>query len=216
MTKAKEQQKLNFLKTFTTDEVSRFVLNTPNYANGYFEAANGHFACRIKAEHLPNQEQETREKFPNMQRLLQLATGEPKTINLKELKPTATQLKLLTVKPNTKETCGECDGDGVLTCDLDHKHDCEDCDGYGEVDAKPEVGYVEALGRHWNYQYFGALFTAAELFGYECTAKTTDQGDMHIFEFDGAEVLIMPLRDGQCFDYICLGDGDVVFVKDAA
>ena len=29
--------------------------------------------------------------------------------------------------------CKDCDGEGILECDMGHDHDCETCDGYGEI-----------------------------------------------------------------------------------
>lgn len=36
--------------------------------------------------------------------------------------------------------CSDCDGEGVIECDLGHDHDCEECDGEGVIEGRNPTG----------------------------------------------------------------------------
>lgn len=37
-----------------------------------------------------------------------------------------------------RNACRECDGEGIVECNMGHEHDCPDCDGEGEVAGEPD------------------------------------------------------------------------------
>lgn len=73
------------------------------------------------------------EQFDEVGKIFQ-GTTLTKVVSFSDLKGWASAHGwLLEYKKAHKETCSECDGTGIITCDYDHEHDCDDCDGNGTI-----------------------------------------------------------------------------------
>lgn len=103
--------------------------------------------------------------------------------------------------PLTKVCCGECRGEGEVTCNYDHDHECPDCEGSGKVDETPECECRKLkvkFGAKDCAKHYSARF--AKLPNVQWSAMdfdnngTGDTAEIAVFfKFDGGFGALMPL-----------------------
>lgn len=108
-----------------------------------------------------------------------------------------------TIGEETEKECKNCDGDGVVECDMEHEHDCPDCYGGGKIitEIQKPTGKKIPMGHKlfrmdgvgFQYTQLRRLIDACNLMGVETITKvfgTSSRGN--IFECGEAKIMVMP------------------------
>ena len=101
---------------------------------------------------------------------------------------------------NVVQKCPECDGKGVVECNLGEEHDCKECDGGAEYYCdKCDGGWIKPKPRYIGI--FDAAFNGNVLAQYLADIHDTDVfvscdgGKPVKFSGNGWDIFIMPVKD---------------------
>jgi len=187
---------------FAGKDETRIYMNQPFKHNGKYYATDAYSLICMPAEKVELNFVE--QDKPEVESVIPKETNcnvEIKVADIeKQLIPTMIDE---TIEEEIKNKCKECDGDGVVECDMEHEHECPKCYGAGEIVTEIEkpTGKKILMGHKvfkmlevgFQYTQLRRLIDACNMMGVETITKTfgTDKRG-NLFTCGEVKILVMP------------------------
>jgi hypothetical protein len=128
------------LKPFCCTEPTRYYLNQPWSVDKFTYASNGHVLVRVaRRDDVPEND-----AAPKVAQFWESFDDKANFVSPPQTPKFSTKRCDHCKGSGAVILCEECEGDGVVECDLGHDHDCEECDGNGVIYAR-EIGEEGAI-----------------------------------------------------------------------
>ncbi len=181
---------------FVGNDHYRQAMMKINSENGNVYATNGHIAAKIKGD-LCIKKYEKIEKYPNVESVFsQHKPIEEKTFSIDDLFNSIMKIEVC-FRPE-KVRCGECEGDGELTCDhCDSEYECKLCRGDGEVNGDKLIlsgeNDIMFFNKKYNLGNFNKIINTAIFTNTKVITVSNGEAPGSIFTVGDFTILLMPL-----------------------
>ena len=181
---------------FVGNDTLRQAMMKINSENGNVYATNGHIAAKIK-DSLCIKKYEKIEKYPNVEAIFaQHKVVEEKTFSIDNLFNYIMKTEVC-FRPE-KVRCGECEGEGELTCDhCDSEYECKSCRGDGEVNGDKLVlsgkNDIMFFNKKYNLGSFNKIINTAIFTNTKEITVSNGEAPGSIFTVGDFTILLTPL-----------------------